>query len=485
MSTAESVIAFVLYFAAVVALGLRVGRGVTTCREDYFVARRAMPGWLVAFAAAAAGESGWVMMGLVGAGYNDGVSCFWLIPGCIIGYAFNILALGPALQAQAASTGAVTVAEVIGAGTGARNGAARRVAAAIIVVFLGCYIAAQFTAGGKAFSSFLGLDYGAGTALAAAIVVAYTVLGGQKSIAWTHLVQASMMVLTLLVVPIAGLIAVGGLSALLQGLRASDPALLSAWRGSTGWAAVGLVLGWSGVGFGYPGQPHVLMQYLSGRSKEDVRSGWLVSIAWGTLVFAGAILAGMVARGWIRQLSDPEHGLPALAERLLPAWGQGLVLAAILAAICSTADSQILAVTAALGVDVLGLERIESVESWRRKVSTRVLFVLVAVAALLFAMTEARVIFTFVLYAWGVLGAGLGPVIIAVAFGRQLSSRGAVAAMLSGAGIAVIWQSVPTLKGLIYELVPAFLVGLAVTWALSRAAMAPSAAQAEREGTNR
>jgi sodium/proline symporter len=187
----------------------------------------------------------------------------------------------------------------------------------------------------------------------------------------------------------------------------------------------------------------------------------------------------MVARSWIGEMADPEQGLPALAERMLPAWGQGFVLAAIIAAVCSTADSQILAVTAAVGEDVLGLNGLasgtpgqSSGARWRRLLSTRVVFLFVCFCALIFALTKVRVVFTFVLYAWGVLGAGLGPVVIAVAFGRYISPWRAVLAMLVGAGTLVVWQSVPILSGNLYELVPAFCLGMATTWLLSRKACA-------------
>jgi sodium/proline symporter len=467
MNTASVIIAFIAYTFGVVVLGIIMGRGVTEKGEDYFLARRRIPGWLVAFAAACAGESAWVMMGLVGTGYSDGVSCYWLIPGCIIGYAFNILFLGPLLQAKAQSTQSVTLAEVIGVSTGSREGGARKIAALLIVVFLGCYIAAQFTAAGKAFQAFLGLNYVHGVFIGAAIVIAYTVMGGQKAIVWTHLVQASMMVLSLIVVPIVGLIAGGGPAKIFDAIQQADPKLISWFHAAGGWAAIGVVLGWSGIGLGYPGQPHILMQYMSGKSKEDVRSGWIVSTIWAMCVFCGAITSGIVVRGWLGTVADPEHGLPILAERLLPAWGQGLVLAAIMAAICSTADSQMLAVTAALGVDLLGIGKKEVLETWRRRLGARALFVAVGIVSLIVALMKVRVVFTFVLYAWSALGAGLGPILIALVTGRKLSPTRAIISMLAGAGTVILWQSVPVLKGLIYDLVPAFFVGLVVTWVLS------------------
>lgn len=278
------------------------------------------------------------------------------------------------------------------------------------------------------------------------------------------------MVLALVVVPIVGVFMCGGPSSLFTTLRSVDPSLLSLWHRASGWSTIGLVLGWAGVGLGYPGQPHVVMQYLAGKSRRDVRSGWFISITWAVLVFAGAIAAGMVARAWIGDMSDPERGLPTLAARMFPSWAQGLVLAAILAAICSTADSQLLAVTAALGVDLLGIRRNEEIEQWRGRLSARLILVAVGVATAAFALTQMRVIFTFVLYAWGVLGAGIGPVLIAVSMGRKMTGARASVAMVIGGGTAILWQAIPALKGFVYELVPAFLLGLTVTWLLSKRA---------------
>lgn len=470
MTSGPLLAAFVAYFVVVVVVGVFAGRRVPGHGEEYFLAGRRVPGWLVAFAAAAAGESGWVMLGLVGAGYTGGVSALWLIPGCVAGYAFNIFVLGPALQKFAQTHQAVTIPEVLAVGTGARRGPVRSLAAVIVLLMLGAYVAAQFNAAGKAFEAFLGLPYATGVMIGAGLVVAYTIAGGQRAVAWTHLLQASMMVGALVVVPLAGLAAAGGPGALAGMLRAADPSLLSLWGGAHGWGALGLVLGWSGVGLGYPGQPHVLTQYMTGRSARDVRSGWWISIGWAICVFGGATLAGLVVRGWIGFVADPESGLPLLAVRLLPAWGQGLVLAAILAAICSTADSQMLAVTAALGVDLLHMEQAGVLTSWRQRTSARSLFALVGLGALALALSRNRVIFSFVLYAWGVLGAGLGPSLIVVVRGRVLSPARCVAVMLIGSMVAVVWRAVPVLHARVYELVPAFLLGLAAAWALSRRA---------------
>ena len=475
-------VTFIGYLLLLVVVGTLTGRRVAGQTEEFYLAGRRLPGWLVAFSAGAAGESGWVMMGLVGAGYSAGFGPFWILPGCVLGFVFNIVWLGPRLRAAAAETGALTVPGLISRRATSWQPVVRVLTALIIIVFLGAYVAAQFNAAGKAFEATLDLPYGAGATLGAFIVIAYGVLGGQRSIAWTHLLQAALMVIVLVVVPLLGLVAAGGVGGLVRGLQAADPDLLGPFGPEMGWAAVGLVLGWSGIGLGYPGQPHIVVHYMSGESGDRMRRAWTITLVWTSLVFAGAILSGIVVRGWIGDIPDKEFALPILGEHLFAPWMQGLVLAAILSAIASTADSQMHAVSAAIGIDLLGREGRRDISGWKKGLGGRIAFVAVGLAALGIALTENREVFDFVLFGWGVLGAGLGPILIALAWGRRVTGAGAVGTVLVGAVIAVHWRTVPALKGMLYELVPAFAVGLLAAFLLTSPAEPPEVSSGEAPG---
>jgi len=246
-------------------------------------------------------------------------------------------------------------------------------------------------------------------------------------------------------------------------LAEADPALLTWASGNVGWAGLGFVIGLLGIGLGYPGQPHVLSRFMAAKNDKTVKRAGMISMVWFILVYTGAIAFGLFARAYFGDLTDPEQALPIAVGEFLPAVLGGFVIAAIVSAICSTADSQLIVVSSTISRDVLPMIRSKAATFLQTQRADRIVLVLLAMLSIVFALTENRVIFEFVLYAWSALGAAFGPVVILGLLWKGCTGKGAIGGMLTGALVTIVWRNTPELKAAVYELVPAFILAFAVT----------------------
>ncbi|MCP4685158.1 MAG: sodium/proline symporter [bacterium] len=456
------VISFAMYTSGIVAIGLYSARLRKKTSDDFVLANRELGPWSSALSASASSESGWVMLGLVGAAFQTGFASFWIVPGIAAGYFFNWFFIAERLRKSTLESGAVTLPQFIMHRFGRNSNTLRFLSAIIITVAMLTYVAAQMNAAGKAFEATFQVDYVWGVFAGALIILAYTVTGGFRAICWTDVIQASFMVIALLAMPIVLLADLGGYGAFLTEVRASSPDLLSFTYGKAGFAAFGFILGLIGIGFGYPGQPHVLSRFMAARDASVIRKGRFISLTWMVLSYLGAVFFGLFAKAYFGTLADPEQALPLACGDLLPPLLGGFVIAAIVSAICSTADSQLIVVSSTLSRDIWPLFRRKSgsaAEDFRKTQWTdRAVLVVLAAVSIALAATESRVIFEFVLYAWSVLGSAFGPVVILGLLWKRTNKAGAIAGMLTGFVVTVVWRNVPMLKGAIYELVPAFIL---------------------------
>lgn len=442
------------YTLFIIVFGAWRARKRKASDEDYFLGGRALGSWLAAFSGAASAESGWVMLGLVGTAYATGISALWLIPGTFCGYLFSWLVLGPRLREASVRLGTVTVPETIAALSDRYKPIIRLVASLIVLVFLTTYVAAQFNAVGKALNAIFQIPYENGVIIGTLLVLSYIVFGGFRASVWADFLQAILMVLTLLIVPI---IAYFMAPNALQTLSSTAPKLFEWTNGNVGIAAIGFVLGWVGIGLGYPGQPHVIVKFMAAQSKAKLRMAGLIAIIWSHLVFLGAIALGLLIRAHIPTLADPEQAMPTFALANLNAPLAGMAVAGILAAIFSTASGQLLVAVSTLGYDIFGRRaRQDTYVPWRNEI----VVVILGLAAGALALTKNRVIFEFVLYAWAALGASIGCALIGLLMFRRTSSAGVLACLIGGVATVVVWRAVPGLSSKIYELIPAFIIGL-------------------------
>lgn len=464
-------ISFIVYSLFIVGTGLYSMKQRKKTDDDYVLANRELGPWASALSASASSESGWVMLGLVGLAFNSGLSAMWIVPGIAAGYLFNWFVIAERLRKASAENSSVTLPQFIGFMFDRHSQWLRLIPVAIIGVAMLGYVAAQMNAAGKAFEATFSLPYESGVLAGAVIVLAYTITGGFRAICWTDIVQAMFMLIALIVMPFVMLSELGGYSSFTDSIMKIDSNILSVSGGMVGSALLGFVIGMLGIGLGYPGQPHVLARFMAAKDQQTVKKGGAIAFVWMILVYVGAVFFGMFARAYYGSLADAEQALPLAVGDFLPAVIGGFVVAAIVAAICSTADSQLMVVSSIISRDVFGRGKNEDINSpevvARHQRLDMWMLIALAIVSVFFALTENRVIFDFVLYAWSGLGAAFGPVIILGLMWKKTNKQGAIAGMLTGAIVTVIWRNVAVLKNVIYELVPAFILALAAVWLVS------------------
>ena len=471
MSADALIVAIVaLYMAILLGIGYFAAR-LTHSPEDFFLASRSLGSWVTAISSTAASESGWVVLGAVGMAYTEGVAALWFAPGCLLGYVANLYFVAPRLRREAAARGSLTLPDLLAARFGDPRHVLRLTGVGIILVCLGGYVAAQMTATGKAMQAILGLSYPQGIAIGGAIIVVYTLMGGFRAVSWTDFFQGLIMVFALVLMPALVLAEVGGYSELLRRLAAVDPGLVTVTGYRSGFALFGFLTGLLGIGLGYPGQPHVLTRYMAASGDEKIRQTQVIAMVWGVLVFYGAGYLGLAGRLIMPELAtaghDPEQLFPLLARAMLHPLVAGVMLAAILSAIMSTVSSQLLVAASAVSRDlferVLGAAR-----SGRASVlAGRVAVLVLGAAALIVALQDVRVVFWFVLFAWSGLGAAFGPVLLLSLWTDLLTRAGALAGMLTGFAVTVVWKQAGLSDRIIYELVPAFALAAAAALLVS------------------
>jgi len=411
-----------------------------------------------------------VMLGLVGEAYLFGMSAFWIVPGIAAGYLFNWFVIAERLRKSTLESNAATLPQFISHRFGVNSTVLRVVPVIIITAAMLGYVAAQMNAAGKAFDAVFDLPYWLGVLIGAAVIMAYTITGGFRAVCWTDVIQATFMIIALIGMPIITLFKVGGWDAFVAGAGEIDANMLTWTGGKIGFAMLGFVIGLLGIGLGYPGQPHILARFMAVKDSESVKQGGMIAITWTILVYLGAILFGIFSHIYFGNLADPEQALPLAVGKFLPPMLGGFVIAAIVSAICSTADSQLIVVSSTISRDVLpfiGKAKNAGNRFERMQRLDRLVLLILGLLSVVFALSENRVIFEFVLYAWSALGASFGPVVILGLLWKRTTKAGAIAGMLTGSIITVVWKNVPVLDDTLYELVPAFMLAFAAVYVVS------------------
>lgn len=453
---------FVGYLLVVVIVGFATFRYNRTL-ADFLLAGRRLGAWVVAFSERASGESAWLLIGLPGLALATGFSAIWSAIGCAVGIFASWTLVARRLRVQTERLGALTLPDYFEARFRDGTRLLRIVSMAVIVFFFTFYVSAQFLAAGKVLNTTFGLAPLHGMLIGAVIILFYTIMGGFLAVAWTDLVQGILMAGAMILLPLAAWIELGGVSGVAERISAVDPNLLLVTGGQSGRPLImGLVVGSLGIGLGYVGQPHILTRFMAIRNPRELRKGTLIAMSWVVVAFWGAVLVGIagLAHFGIGGLEDTEHVMPQMATLFLPAGIAGVVISAAIAAMMSTADSQLLVATSALSEDIYH-QLINKEASQKRLVAlSRVGTILIGVVALALALRAEEQVYWFVLYAWAGLGAAFGPAIVLSLWWKRTTKWGVFAGMVTGSVVAVVWHNVPVLKGLIYELVPAFALAL-------------------------
>lgn len=454
--TTSVLITLVFYNLILVGVGLWA-RGRNKNVADFFLAGRGLGPWVAAISASASSSSAWTLLGVSGAAYAWGIPALWLFPATVGGFLLNWVWVAPRLKRLAQSENAVTLSEVVApAGIGPQRKLILRIAAAIIVFCFTFYIASQFEAAGKAFESVFSISKQTSIIIGAAIVLLYTLLGGFWAVSVTDSIQGVLMVVASIVLPAVALSAVGGFGDLANGLAAIDD--VGSPMGTNVIVTVFFVIGLFGIGVGYPGQPHVVNRFMALKDDNALRQGRVIALAWAVIVYAGMLLLGLSARVLFADIGDSEQVLFHTATELLPAVISGVMLAAVLSAIMSTADSQLLVAASAISYDW----NLADGNRGGGLAGTRTTIVAVLILATTLALVWRADIFSRVLFAWSAAGSAFGPILIMRLVGRTVSSTATLAAMVTGFGLTVLISLFPNTPGDVAERLLPFFIAIII-----------------------
>jgi sodium/proline symporter len=472
----EILIGFLGYLVAVLIIGLvtfRLNRTIS----DYLLAGRRLGPWVVAFSERASGESAWLLIGLPGVALVAGYGAVWPAIGCTFGIFFSWTFIARRLREQTEKYDAITIPGFLENRFEDSSHLLRWSATIIIIFFFTLYVAAQFLAAGKVLHATFGWTPFSGMIVGALIILFYTVMGGFFAVVWTDFFQGILMVTTLVVLPVVGFIYLGGIEGVTQKIAQYNPALLGVGSGEVGWAAIAAALGGLGIGLGYMGQPHLIVRFMAIKKPRDLREGMLIAVIWAILAFWGAMFLGIVGIGIFQGgLADQEQVMPNLATMLLPAGLAGILISGAIAAMMSTADSQLLVTTSAISKDIYSSLMNPAAGQRRLVMISRVSTLAIGVAAFILAYYAEALVYDLVLYAWGGLGAAFGPPILLTLWWKRTTKAGVFAGMLAGTVTVLIWYNVTALHEFLYELIPGFFLSLIATWVVSVATRKPDAA---------
>ncbi len=451
------------YFLVMIGIGIYAYFKQANDTEGYMLGGRNLGPAVTALSAGASDMSGWLLLGLPGYMYADGVVSIWIALGLTLGAFLNYLIVAPRLRVYTeVADNAITLPDYFANRFEDKSHLLRVISAIVIIIFFTVYTAASLVGGGKLFESSLNLSYGTGLWVTAGVVVTYTLFGGFLAVSMTDFVQGIIMLLALVIVPIVAFTDLGGVAETASIVRGINPELLDIMSGMTFISIISL-MAW---GLGYFGQPHIIVRFMAIRSVRDVPTARNIGMSWMIVSLIGSLMTGFAGRAYVLRndmpLDDPETIFLEFTEILFHPLISGFLLAAILAAIMSTISSQLLVVSSSLTKDVYKLFFDREAPESRQVLVGRLSVILVAVVSIFVASDPDSSVLNLVSHAWAGFGAAFGPLVIFSLTWRKMNRNGAVAGMVVGALTVILWVYGPfeyngmALNSWLYAIVPGF-----------------------------
>ncbi len=487
MASEIILLSFSVFVVVFLGVGAFAAKRSAPTDVDYLLGSRSFGTWFVGLSAGATGNSGFIMLGAVGMGYTMGLSGVIMALAWFLGDLTFWSFFPEKFNRVARDRDCSTVPELLSSGLSGRGGiAVRQLAGLLIVVLIGAYTAAQFSAAAKTLNVFFDLNMNVGIIVSALAILAYCTTGGLRASLWTDVVQAIIMLGITTGMLTAAYLAAGGFGAVHDGLYAIDPALTRFTGTFTTWTLTAFVVGYAGAGFGFGiSQPQVIVRLLAGRSPEEVRKAKWIYVLFIQYTWLCMALFGMAVRLLIPGIDDPEQALPVYAFQNFNPWLVGVILAGIFSAIASTADSQVLVSSSSLAIDVAPgfYEKMSARFGVRyQQAVTFVVGMLAALAAIFFSSS----VFTLIIFALSMLASSLGPAMFNVILKRPTSTLAISSCMVVGLAVAVSWR-VLGYNETLNESLPGFLAGLVVhdiIVRLSNAKKLPQYLEADGRGSH-
>ena len=483
-----TIISLGLYFLVMLGIGLYAFKTSTDDVSGYMLGGRKLGPAVTALSAGASDMSGWMLMGVPGAMYISGVSSAWIAVGLLIGAFLNYVIVAPRLRVYTEiANDSITIPDFFENRFADKTRILRLVSSVVIVIFFTLYTSSGVVGGGKLFESSFHLSYELGLYVTAGVVVLYTLFGGFLAVSMTDFVQGCIMFISLVLVPVVAIDHLGGVNDVINNVSSINASFLDPWTdASTGKAlsAIGIIslLSW---GFGYFGQPHIIVRFMAIRSVRDIKAARRIGMSWMLITLIGAMLTGLVGIAYVANtkmtLADPETIFIVFSQFLFHPLISGFLLAAILAAIMSTISSQLLVTSSSLTEDFYKTFVKRDASQRELVLVGRLSVLIVALLAIALAYDRNSSILTLVSNAWAGFGAAFGPLVVLSLYWKRMTFSGALAGIVSGAVTVLIWIYAPvlengaTLSSLVYEIVPGVIVSTLTIVLVSKFSRAPAA----------
>ncbi len=462
-----TLVGFILYLLIILIVGFVMYKR-NKSHEDFILGGRSMNPWVVAFSERASGESAWLLLGLPGLGYASGFIGMWDAIGCVSGIVFYWLFIAERLRIQSEETASITLPDFFAAKFNTLQKPIRLIATLIIIFFFTFYLAAQFNGAGKVLNVTFGIPNLYGILLGTVVIVFYTMMGGFLAVAWTDLIQGIIMFGALVILPAVGLVEImeqhENIGAALSNAGTDFSDITG---GKTGWAAFAVIVSGLSWGLGYMGQPHLLTRFMSIDKASNIKISRRIAFVWAIPAFTGALLIGIVGMVYYGQgaFEDVENIMPQLANDLLPTWLAGIFISGAIAAMMSTADSQLLVITSSVIEDIYHKTLEHNTVSEKKLLQlSRIITIAVGALGFVISITSQDLVFALVSYAWAGLGSSFGPALLMILWWKKTTARGVLAGMVSGTLVTIIWSGFPEFDQFLSSRLVAWVVAfLAVT----------------------
>ncbi|MDC3412063.1 sodium/proline symporter [Aquibacillus sp. 3ASR75-11] len=440
------IVEFFLYCLVILGIGFYFSRKKMN-HSVFLLGGKKLPGWALAFSERATGESAWLLLGYTGFVFATGLSGMWVAVGIAVGIIFAWVFLAKKFMHETNKYGVLTLPDYLAARFAKQANVIRWLASILIASFLMFYVGAQMAGAGKMLFTTFGLGHTVGIVLATIVIIVIAFSGGFVSVVWTDMIQSVMMLITLVVLPIVAFVYIGNNDlSVTQSIADAGDSFNSWFGGMTGFAIGVLFFNNFSWFFGFlGGQPQLSSRFMALKNEKEANQGSFVAIAWTILAYSGAFLIGIAAITMYNQgsFADVEIILPTMILELMPPWIAGVLLAGIIAAIITTADSQLMVITSSVSEDIihkaLGIKMTDQQLVWVSRISV-VIFGLIGMTI---ALVSDSLVYLVVSWAWAGVGSTLSPAIILAFFWKRYSGIGVVATIISGFVFTIIWVSTP------------------------------------------
>jgi len=449
-------ISFLAYMAVMLGIGFYF-YFTTDDLSDFVLGGRSLGPGVTALSAGASDMSGWLLLGLPGMMYSQGIVGSWIAVGLIIGAYLNWHYVAKPLRVYTHHLqDAITIPDYFSNRFNDNGNSLRVVTAVVILLFYTLYTSSGLVGGAKLFEATFHLDYDTALIVGSFIIVSYTFLGGYNAVSWTDFIQGILMMLALAVVPFVVLYDIGGVSEGLRLIESVNPSNLDIFSGTS---IVGILslLAW---GLGYFGQPHILVRFMSIRHEDEMHRAKTIGMTWMIVSVVGSLAVGFFGLAYVVShgvdLQDSEKIFITLSQLLFNPWIAGFLLAAILAAIMSTIDSQLLVSSSVLTRDIYHVLLRKDATDKELVWVGRFTVIAIALIAWYISTDENSSVLKLVAYAWAGFGAAFGPLVILSLYNHSITKNGAIAGMVVGALTVIIYKQLEGGIFDLYELLPGF-----------------------------